>query len=165
MPYTMNTDKTWAETRHDLEETMRLWEVRDWNIISEDRGSGDRAPVTVRFVLASGEEIRLTMADHWRSVDNLRVLYLGIHAMRLNEVRGIGSIMKEAYLQLAAPATTIDPYAVLGVSSELPIEDIEAVYKSKARRMHSDHGGSDEQMRDLNEAIELVRQRKAGGNG
>lgn len=160
MSYTMHTDKTWAQTRNELAKTMKLWGVMDWEISSVDRSANTRSPVSVRLVLASGEELRLTMDDHWRSEDNLRVLYLGIDAMRLNELRGIGSVMKEAYLQLAAPAS-FDPFAVLGVSSELPLEDIEAVYRSKAKRMHSDTGGTDEGMRDLNEAIEIIRRRKA----
>ena len=46
-----------------------------------------------------------------------------------------------------------DVYAIIGVSRKATDEEIYAVYKKRARELHPDHGGSPEQMAELNEAF------------
>lgn len=169
MPYTLTTKKTWAQTRDMLADTFEKWGVADWNIIAPEGlkpaqytngfyyNASQRA-VTVRWTTRQEKrEIRLAMSEQSRPVDNLRVLALAIEAMRMNEVRGIGRTIQDAYLQLAAPQAARDPYEVLQVRPDAAMEVIEAVYKSLAKKAHPDAGGSDAAMKELNEAIERIR--------
>ena len=82
----------------------------------------------------------------------------------MNEVRGIGELMREMYLMLPAPAKERDPYEILGARSDAALEDIEDLYRAKARRLHPDApgGGDPAAMTALNAAIERIRaERKA----
>ena len=58
----------------------------------------------------NGRTVTLPMSSQATAKDNLRVLYLAVDAMRLNEKRGLGGVIQEAYLQLAGPEPTADPY-------------------------------------------------------
>ena len=172
MSYTLTTKKTWAQTRDMLAETFEKWGVADWNIIPPDGlkpsqytngfyyNPSQRA-VTVRWTTRQEKrEIRLSMSEQTRPVDNLRVLALATEAMRMNEVRGIGRTIQDAYMQLAAPLAARDPYEVLQVRPDAAMEVIEAVYKSLAKKAHPDMGGSTAQMTELNDAIERIRQER-----
>lgn len=103
--------------------------------------------------------ITLSMGTQARAVDNMRVLYLAVEAMRLNEKRGLGEVIQEAYLQLAEPEPAIDPYELIGVRPDAPLAIAEAAYKVKVRTAHPDSGGSAEQMKKLNDAIEEIRRK------
>ncbi|MDQ3764671.1 MAG: hypothetical protein M3460_24970 [Actinomycetota bacterium] len=82
----------------------------------------------------SGKTVTLTMGEQKRAVDNLRVLYLAVEAMRLNERRGISDVIASAYLQLEAPTEIVDPYEVLEIRPDTPLEVAEAAYKQKCGR-------------------------------
>jgi hypothetical protein len=49
-----------------------------------------------------------------------------------------------------------DYYAVLGIKSNASREEIERMYRSRARERHPDKGGSEEEMKRLNEAHEVL---------
>jgi curved DNA-binding protein CbpA len=49
-----------------------------------------------------------------------------------------------------------DYYGVLGVSSGATKEEIDKAYRSEARKRHPDGGGSEEDMKSLNEAREVL---------
>lgn len=51
----------------------------------------------------------------------------------------------------------IDAYAVLGVESTAPDEEIHRAYKELSRKYHPDHGGNPDDMARLNEAYALVK--------
>src|SRR5437763_9540092 len=105
--YSLSTKKTWRETYIELSDTMDKWGVVSWKV-TEPKGARKEAPyqsdeertVTLTYVLR-GRTIHLTMGKQNRAVDNLRVLYLAVEAMRLNERRGISDVIESAYLQLA----------------------------------------------------------------
>src|SRR4051794_36075928 len=107
--YNLKTQKTWHETEADLDETMDKWGVKEWHVTrprgarleSYSQSSEDRS-VTLRYT-KNGHEVALTMAKQNRAVDNLRVLYLAVEAMRMNEKRGIAEVVQQAYAQLQAP--------------------------------------------------------------
>lgn len=88
---------------------------------------------------------------------NLTAVTLAIQSMRLNEARGIGDTIREAYAMLPAAPKHRDPWEVLGVRPDAPWEDIDAMYKIKANRIHPDKGGSAEQMLELNLALEAIK--------
>lgn len=167
--YNITTKKTWAQTRDALGETMEKWGVVDWNIIPPEgvdsrqlaqyQYNPSNRAVTVRWVTRKERrEMRLSMSEQSRPVDNLRVLYLAIESLRLNEVRGIGRLVQDAYLQLSAPQSERDPYEVLGVRSDTSLEVAEAAYRAMAKMLHPDtETGDVERMKELNAAIERVR--------
>lgn len=172
MAYTLTTRKTWAQCVQDLRNEFRLWSITDWQIDPVPEGTrADPAfarRVVLRFSLR-GQEIVWTQEAQNRRVDNLRVLFLIVESMRLNELRGLGTAMREAYLSLPPPKdegegftareTPKSPYDVLGVGVNAPMEVIEAAYRQLAKSAHPDAGGSTAQMAVLNEAISVLRER------
>jgi len=168
MSYSIRSQKSWDETIRDLDETFRKWGVVEWYTVPrrpdlrKNWWTPDERTVTVAF-LKKGEEQRFTLGTQDRPIDNLRALYLGVESMRMNDVRGIGDLVREMYLQLPAPAKVRDPYEVLGVRSDTALEDIEDLYRIKAKRAHPDApGGSTEAMTELNDAMDRIRaERKA----
>jgi hypothetical protein len=163
--YLLRTKKTWHETMQELEEQMRLWGIKDWET-NYPKGARTEAWIqkeedrTVKLTYhKNGKTVTLVMGKQNRAVDNLRVLYLAIEAMRLNERRGISDVLESAYLQLAAPTATLDPYELLEIRPDTSLEVAEAAYKAKVRKLHPDKGGSVEQMKHLNQAIEEIRRK------
>ncbi len=163
MTYSLHTDKSWYETTRQLGETFDKWGVFDWTL-SNPRGSRsmksyqeeDERTVRLSYTLR-GKQVSLVMGTQARAVDNLRVLYLAVEAMRMNEKRGISDVIESAYLQLAAPQQERSPWEVLGIIEGSPLEVAEAAYKVRARKAHPDAGGSEEQMKALNKVIEEIR--------
>lgn len=49
-----------------------------------------------------------------------------------------------------------DYYRVLGVPESASLDDLERAYRSEARKRHPDGGGSDEEMKSLNEARDIL---------
>lgn len=109
----------------------------------------------VRFELR-GESVEM-FVDKFDSYGiNLTACYLAIQSMRLNEARGIGETLQRAYAALPAPERHRDPYEVLGVHSTMELEDIEVLYRSKARRLGEGHAG----LTELNVAMDRIREDK-----
>jgi curved DNA-binding protein CbpA len=50
-----------------------------------------------------------------------------------------------------------DYYDILGADERTSVRDIERLYKRKAARHHPDKGGSEEEMKSLNEAYSVLR--------
>ena len=166
------TEMTWARTTRDIADTFRKWGVDQYEVLAKNWGQpatkhfymeAERAErsVSVRFVHPDGRTITLAKDDWDRPVDNFRQLYHGIEAMRVIWTKGLEAVVRTAYMQLEGPAMQRDPYEVLGIRSDAPLEIAEAAYKAAAKRAHPDAGGSTEAMKELNEAIERVRSDKA----
>jgi hypothetical protein len=163
--YSLKTKKTWHQTMQELEVQMRLWGITQWETnypkgARSEAWSQKEEDRTVKLTYnKNGKTVTLVMGKQDRAVDNLRVLYLAVEAMRLNERRGISDVIESAYLQLAAPPHEIDPYELLEIRPDASLEVAEAVYKAKVRNVHPDAGGSTEQMKALNRAIEEIRKK------
>jgi len=163
--YSLTTKKTWHETMQDLEGEMRRWGITQWDTNypkgarSEAWSQNEEARTVKLTYHKNGKPVTLVMGKQNRAVDNLRVLYLSVEAMRLNEKRGISDVIESAYLQLASPTQAIDPYELLELRPDASLEVAEAVYKAKVRNIHPDRGGSTEQMKSLNRAIEEIRKK------
>jgi hypothetical protein len=148
----------------ELDDQMRMWGVTEWtaNYPRGARSESSRQAEADRTVQLSytknGKTVSLVMEKQDRAVDNLRVLYLAVEAMRLNERRGISDVVASAYLQIAAPERAIDPYEVLDIRLGAPLEVAEAAYKAKMRNVHPDAGGSVEEAKRLNTAITHIRE-------
>jgi|SRR5579859_1595977 len=167
MNYSITTKKTWHETQNELADAFEKWGVREWttNYPRGARLTGFNQTEIDRTVTLSytknGKQINLQMGRQARAVDNLRVLYLAIDDMRMNEKRGIAEVLQSAYMQLNAPKAKKSPYEILGIMPDAPIEVAEAAYKAKARTAHPDAGGSVEAIKELNEAIGEIRKHLA----
>lgn len=162
--YSLRTPLSYTRTLEDLAESFGKWRVQEWEVRPmrvDGRvswyGRAERAVTLRYFPRGASAPVVLTMDKQDRPQDNLRVLYLAIEAMRLNEARGISDVVRDAYMQLAAPARERDPFEVLGVRSDAAPEIIEAAYRAAAKKAHPDAGGTDEQMAALNAAYEAVR--------
>lgn len=169
MAYSLRTDKSWAETERDLRECFRKWGVLQYEILSSSRGvqasrqhqTRDEAEVAINFAHpGSGVTMPVTSRSQDRAVDNFRVCYLALDAIRLNEARGIADVIREAYLALPAPKTERDPWEVLELRPGASAEMIESAYRTLAKKRHPDSGGSDEAFTELNAAYERLRSGK-----
>src|SRR5205085_11332612 len=93
--YSLKTKKTWHETMQELEEQMRMWGITQWETnypkgARSDAWSQKEEDRTVKLTYnKNGKTVTLVMGKQDRAVDNLRVLYLAVEAMRLNERRVI----------------------------------------------------------------------------
>jgi hypothetical protein len=149
---------------HDLTYTMENWSgITNWDV-SNPKGAysqrsiqSDEEKTVVLTFTKNGKVVRLEMAQQKSAKDNLRVLYIAVDAMRMNDRRGIGEVVENAYKQLASPTGFIDPYQVFGLQKGLPLAVYEAMYKDLAKKAHPDTGGSAEEFKKLNEAMDLIR--------
>lgn len=162
----MNTEKTWRETEQDLATTFSKWGVREWeassNVLRSRHAvqtlSPDERRATVKWKSPGGTLVVLTMDRHATPPDNLRVLYLGIEALRLNELRQISDIVGEAYKQLAAPTTrAVDPWALLGLTPTASPLVARAAWRALANENHPDKGGDAARFAEINAAWEQIK--------
>jgi hypothetical protein len=162
MSYQLHTSKSWSETIDELALAFERWGVspHDWAVrpsrpqTRKTWPTVDERRVTVEFRHPSGKPITLTTDGQQLPQDNLRAIYLTIEDMRMIERRGLGELMRSAYLQIAAPAAARTWRAVLELGEESrPMREwIEAAYRRKAKELHPDAGGSDEAFRELQRA-------------
>ena len=158
--YRLDTTKTWDQTYRDLQTQFQRWashrgERIPWNVHNV-RG---QPQVTLTYTLPGQPEITLTMASQARDRDNLRVLFLAIEALRLNEYRGIDNLVREAYLMLPSPVGERDPWEVLGLRPDAPPAVLKASYQALAKVFHPDNGTAPDAraMAELNAAWEKVK--------
>lgn len=156
--YKIHNPPTVGETEQDLAWCFGKWGVRDYSVdynvprakLRNLTLSRVERAVTVRWMpKGSNREVVVSSDDQDTVAANLRKLYLGIDAMRMNERRGLNDVMRSAYMQLG-PAG--NHWTALGlVPGSLP-DEIRRAYREKARTAHPDTGGSDEALAALNAA-------------
>lgn len=166
MSYRPNPDNhSWTRCRDALVQTVGLWGAPTYFLqcpvapryASSFESKEDRA-VSVTFTAKGHPERKVTVDRFERPVDNLWALAKGLDAIRLNELRGLDDVARQVYQALPAPAKRRDPFEVLGLRPDASQEDIKDMYRLKARRLHSDvAGGNDEAMKELNEAFAAVK--------
>jgi hypothetical protein len=178
--YNLSSEKTWLETKTDLEATFRLWGVNDFVVIGKpprqlyDWQSPADGRVTVRFMHPSGHEIVAALDTQQNARLNLRAIYLALEDMRLVEKRGLAAIMGSVFLQLNAGTaahlvgTGIDAYTALGAAPAEPLGVIEARYRALIAAAHPDRAdNAEERLRRtertklLNDAIAQIRKERA----
>jgi DnaJ-class molecular chaperone len=62
--------------------------------------------------------------------------------------------------QLSTTKQPFNPFEELGVSPDASQDEVKRAYRERARRVHPDRGGSNEQMARLNLAYEVIRRFK-----
>lgn len=162
--YKITTQKSWSTTQNDLAREFEAWGVKEWatDYPKGARMEGFNQDIITRTVnltyVKNGRTVTLSMGKQARALENLRVLYIAINAIRMNERRGIGELMSSVYLQLEEGAShEKSPYEKLGLQEGLPLSVYEAMYKDLAKFAHPDAGGSEWEMTELNGAINKIR--------
>ena len=156
----LKTNKTPQETRADIEDVFNKWGVSDWNA-PFDRKTYQRV-ATVRFVI-NGEEKRLSCDRFSEYHVNLRAIYLALAELRLASQRGILEQFRQFFKELpaAGESTAIaDPYKVMGVTPETPVEVVDAAFRALAKSAHPDTGGSEEQFKRLQRAYDMIKEQR-----
>jgi hypothetical protein len=177
------TRKTWLQLEQDVGETFRKWGLNIWVL----RTGIDRAHAGKRYQTQAertvaidfwfgSRRVLLKVSRRERAVDNLALLARALEQMRLTEVRGLTEIALKLYVQMypdqrsspsarnipRRPATPLrNPYATLCITGDAPLEVAEAAYRALAKQAHPDLGGTGDQMKVLNAAIEQIRLEKA----
>lgn len=85
-----------------------------------------------------------------------------INQYQLNVFRMLRSQI-DAYIKNLSSRTQgggMDPFMVLGVGMDASEEEVTKAYKEKARAVHPDKGGSNEEMVKVNAAYEVIRRLK-----
>jgi hypothetical protein len=117
--------------------------------------------VAVYFQLKGKAMVMAT--DRYKTVGgNMRSLALAIEAMRQLERHGGGTMMERAFTgftAIAPPGAKRPWREVFGLKPghRFYPSDISALYRTLAKDLHPDVGGSEEQMRDLNAAYAEAR--------
>ena len=102
--------------------------------------------------------------DRWDLIkDNMQAIRHTISALRGIARWGTGDMVEAAFRGFTAlppPKKEIHWTHILDIGSAYSIEEIEAQYKSLARKHHPDNGGDVEKMAEINRAIEQARKEK-----
>lgn len=162
--YTPPAARPAKDTQKDIKHEFDLWcrfledpnAITDYDFPAPTQIGGKDA--LARFKL-QGRTVMVPCGTFDDYETNLRCVYLAIQSMRLAEVRGIGETIRQAYGLLPAPEQHRDPYEVMGVHSTMMLEDIEVLYRSKARRL----GEGNPALKDLNIAMDQIREEKRNG--
>lgn len=149
----MQTDKTEAQSRRDIVDEFDRWNrekrgtIGAYDFPAPEQIGGKEA--TVRLVLRGDPKVlKCDSQPSYRL--NLRCLFYAIEALRMNEKRGIGDLMRSVYLALEGPAP--EHWATLGLRPGATQAQIQEAYRLLADKHHPDHGGSNELMARLNAA-------------
>ena len=150
----LNTDKSIAATRRDIGDCMRKWRVNAWYLMT-----GNGRAVLTYTVRDRHQEIA---CDRFPSAEqNARALYGLVDALRLADQRGmLREMAEQAAALLSAPVRARPAHEVLRVFPDAPLAVIEAAYRALAKTAHPDAGGTDEAMKELNEAYETMRKER-----
>jgi hypothetical protein len=124
--------------------------------------SYDDPGVVVRFT-KDGKEMAAA-CDRWDNPrDNAQDLYHYLHETRMQEQRGTVTAQSE-YEKLRLPSGDEDAvaagsppaYATLGVDPDATQAQIQAAFREKLKQRHPDHGGTEEQFAELQDAREAM---------
>lgn len=158
---------SWGRAYEDLQHTMGQFAHVEWGVecplgltgrdLNRNYANDPQRTVTLRYH-DDGSDVVISVDRYPIPAHNLRAIGLAMEARRMNMVRGIDDAVQATYLALPAPELKRDPYEVLGVRPDAPLDFIEDVYRLRAKKAHPDvAGGSEADMAALNEAIEWIR--------
>ena len=163
--YVNPSKATWNETVDRLRAIFDAWGIphEDYRVTTgtepRQRNSewyGGWAMVEYRPP-GSPNMVKMFLDSQSSPAKNLSAIAITIEGIRMQERRGLGGIAAAHYLALAAPRTERDPYEVLGVRSDAPIEVLEASWKARARTLHPDAGGNEDDFKELGAAWERIK--------
>ena len=176
--------KTTKETAQDFAHLFQLWGVdrSDWSILQWENKGGWTVSWWMPF---EDEKHEVSCGSQKDAAGDLRVIYHFIEALQRNAVRGVlAKYGNKQYLSLSpgqeskngphatGPGTTPrsenrkylkglrEACELLEITTTASQEIVDAAYRAKARRAHPDAGGKDTAMQELNEARDLIYQRR-----
>lgn len=175
MAYNVNpSNKSWAATMADLRAMFTRWGVAehwDWTCAAAEtpaarkgndwarrRSTPEMDAVTVTFTHPKMGARSVRVSKFATPADNLRAIWLGLDAIRLNENRGLSEIMAAVYTQIperAGGGFTLgepSPYAIIGVSPGATPAEINAAYRRRA----AEAAGDEEALRRVNVARDAI---------
>lgn len=120
---------------------------------SELKRRYDDPGVAVYFML-KGKQLSMARDKYYTPWENIRSLVLTIDGLRSMERHGGSTMMDRAFSGFTALPKPggADWWEVLQVPRTASRATIEAKFRELARERHPDHGGSDDQMAELNRA-------------
>jgi hypothetical protein len=110
-----------------------------------------------------GKKQCMAIDRYTRVADNIAAIAATLEALRAIERHGGGAILDRAFAgfaQLPAAIVTDPPWRdVFGfpLNEILTMDDVDSRFYALARKHHSDVGGTDDKMRELNEARQRAR--------
>lgn len=129
-------------------------ELRQDGLPYSNRRRPDDPGVAVYFTYEKRQQC--IPCDRWATVEeNLRAVWKSIEALRSLERWGAKSFVDAAFTGFAAlpaPGAARAWWEVLGVSQHATVDQINAAWREKAKQAHSDLGGSDARMSEINVA-------------
>lgn len=174
-----------AVARDELERELKLFGAREFVVTanlplrldgrplsgtSEPRDPG----VSVWWVDPKNRVTRVVACDAWRTVrENMRAVGKTVEAMRTMERAKAGQAL-ERMVESFAAATLPPPRPawadVLDVRAPYSLAQIEAAYKTQAKRRHPDQGGTHEGFLELQRAYQAglahcAHESRTGSNG
>lgn len=148
--------------RREIREEVRRWNDQAGEVVVTDfdlpmftaKNPTGEATVTLEL---RGVRVPFTVSIWPDFQTNLWAVKECIKQMRLAEARGLSAALREAYTALPSPKVQRDPWEVLGLRPGASADEIEAMYRVKAKAAHPDAGGSDAAMQELNDARERAK--------
>jgi hypothetical protein len=147
----------------DEVKTLIRQEFRSWGLERDEYeiypAHGGRE-ARVEFWL-NGKKQEMACSKSWEYAQNLHALWSIIQALRRAYQRGILEELASAAIAMLPPGDQHrDPYEVLGVRPDAPMSVIKASYRALSNAAHPDKGGSEGQMKELNDALEQVQKER-----
>lgn len=159
--YRVHTTKTAARLRAELADEFKRWADmrRVRGIPWSEAGSRSSRSAEIVYTLPGDTERTLTHGKQQTYEDNLAVLALAIHDLRMAEKRGFSEVLAQHFAALPAPRT---PFDVLGVRNGAVLAEVANAYHTLAKRYHPDSGTEPNtaKMAEINAAYEQLT--KAG---
>lgn len=148
------------QTQRDITACFKQWGIANYELsLARNSQNGE---ASVKFMHSKLGQRALVCDSFPEYYQNLRAIYLTLDGIRLAEGRGILEQYRQFFEALPAPGQTsaiTTLWGILGVQENAPLEIAEAAYRVRSKKAHPDAGGSNEEMIQLNQAIEHFRER------
>ena len=141
MRYQNNSKATWAQNVKRLSEVMAKWGIgfSDYQVTTvlpnPNTQWNSRGWAKVEYRHPKSKQVVTMMLDSQESISkNLNCIVTTIEDIYMQERRGLsGLVASHHYAALPAPVTKRDPYEVMGLRPDAPIEVAEASYRALAK--------------------------------
>ena len=160
------TKKSVQETLSDLRKLFRDHEIEDFEAVPKDGNT-----YSVRYY-GGGTWVEIESRMQPTKSGNLRQCYQVIDSLLRWQLRGVSGLankqtfMSSALVSISGNAQKasefVEACGVLGVDPDTSLEEIQDVYRVKAKRAHPDAGGDPERFKRLTRALEVIEKIKKG---
>jgi hypothetical protein len=101
-------------------------------------------------------------SDRWDKIqDNIYGIAKTIEALRGIERWGSGSMVEQAFTGFVAIPAPKSPWEIIGIPPGASSVEIDAAFRAKAKKLHSDAGGDDAAIAELNAARAKLKEQAA----